>query len=128
VFWACDALKKKDGDAAPETPSATVATAPATPSATPTATATLAPAATTTAAPGTRVVKLADGGSALVNDAGQVVDASALAWTLPSGAPSAIVIPSAITIPSQITIPSSFTIPSGFAPPPVPGAQDAGKK
>jgi hypothetical protein len=139
AFLACDALKKKDADAGSDAPAVeATATAAATATTTTTATTTSTAMATATTPPGTRVVKLADGGTALVNDAGKIiVDASALsfglpgdagAWTLPSGAPSAIVVPSTIPIPSQLTIPSTIPVPSGLTIPPFPGAGDAGKK
>ena len=84
AFVACDALKKKDADAGAEPPVA-VATAPtATATATATTTTTGMATATATAPPGTRIVKLSDGGTALVNDAGQAVDAGRLVLTLPS--------------------------------------------
>jgi hypothetical protein len=133
AFVACDLFGKKDASdaAASSTVLLTAQAAPSAPApdtATPTATALLTATPTATAQPGIRVVKLADGGTAAVNDAGQIVDAGRLVFTMPSGAPSAFVIPSTIPVPSQITIPSAIVVPSGFAIPPFPGAPDAGAK
>ena len=128
AFLACDALKKKDGDAGAEPPVVVATTPTATATATPTPTASATTTAMATAPPGTRIVKLSDGGTALVNDAGQIVDAGRLVFTLPSGTPSAFVIPSTIPVPSQITIPSAIVVPSGLGIPPFPPGADAGKK
>lgn len=124
AVFACDLKKEAAPEAGAPSATAVAPTTADTTTAAPPVTATPPGTLTATAPPGTRVVKLADGGTALVNDAGQIIaDAGKFPpFTIPSGLPSAIVIPS--TMPSQLTIPS--TLPTTF--PPFPGLPDAGKK
>jgi hypothetical protein len=128
AVFACDLKKEAAPEAGATSATAVAPTTADTTTAAPAVTATPPGTMTATASPGTRVVRLSDGGTALVNDAGQIItDAGKFpAFTipsgLPSGMPSAIVIPT--TMPSQLTIPSS--LPTTF--PPFPGMPDAGKK
>lgn len=123
---ACDLLKKDEpADAAPPaTATVIVPVAPAAPPpSTPALTATLAPAPGTP--PKLHTVKLADGGTAVVNEAG-------VPFTLPAGFPTTLPSGFPTTLPSGFptAMPSGFptALPSGF-PTAFPGfpLPDAGK-